>query len=113
VVRGDDLISSTPRQVWLARALGGNVPRYAHIPLVVAEGGARLEKRTEGSLVRELRDAGIAASRIVGELACGLGLMQTNAPTTAPSVAVANTKDAIAWARNPWPIPESLWLVAR
>jgi glutamyl-tRNA synthetase len=108
VVRGDDLVSSTPRQVWLARALGGDAPRYAHVPLVTAGDGARLEKRTRGGLVRELREMGVAAQRIVGELAHGLGLTTTNAPTTARQVALANARDEIVWAREPWPIPEQL-----
>ncbi len=46
VVRGDDLIDSTPRQILLARLLGLPVPRYAHVPLVLGAGGARLAKRT-------------------------------------------------------------------
>ncbi|HXN30286.1 MAG TPA: tRNA glutamyl-Q(34) synthetase GluQRS, partial [Polyangiaceae bacterium] len=77
VVRGADLIASTPRQIWLADALGARPPRYAHVPLVVTEGGARLEKRTPGAIVRELREAGVPAARILGELAHGLGLTPT------------------------------------
>lgn len=45
VVRGDDLIESTPRQILLARLLGLPVPRYAHVPLVFGTDGARLAKR--------------------------------------------------------------------
>ena len=110
VARGDDLVSSTPRQVWLARALGGDEPRYAHMPLVVAGDGARLEKRSQGGVVRELRDAGISAGRIVGELAHGLGLAPTNTPTSPLQVALASTEKEVAWARKPWPIPA--WLTS-
>jgi glutamyl-tRNA synthetase len=46
VVRGDDLIDSTPRQILLARLLGLPVPRYAHVPLVLGADGARLAKRS-------------------------------------------------------------------
>src|SRR6202041_3147188 len=60
VIRGADLASSTPRQVLLARLLGGAPPRYAHLPLVVATDGARLAKRTGGASVHALREAGIA-----------------------------------------------------
>lgn len=105
VVRGDDLVSSTPRQIWLARALGGPPPRYAHVPLVVARDGARLEKRTPGSMVRELRAFGIAAARVVGELAYGLGLTQTSAPASPKEVALGCAGREIRWARKPWPIP--------
>jgi glutamyl-tRNA synthetase len=45
VVRGDDLLDSTPRQIWLARALDLDVPAHAHVPLVLGPDGARLAKR--------------------------------------------------------------------
>jgi glutamyl-tRNA synthetase len=45
VVRGADLADSTPRQVWLARALGLREPEYVHVPLVLGPDGARLAKR--------------------------------------------------------------------
>jgi len=108
VVRGADLLSSTPRQIWLARALGERPPRYAHVPLVVGEGGARLEKRTPGAIVRRLREAGIPASRVVGELAHGLGLAPSSAPTTALELAHASASRELAWRRESWPIPASL-----
>jgi glutamyl-tRNA synthetase len=108
VVRGDDLVGSTPRQIWLARALGVDPPQYGHVPLVVASDGARLEKRTRRTTVRELREGGVAAARIVGELAHGLGLMPTNAPTSPAQVARACAGVDIAWRRRPWPVAASL-----
>jgi glutamyl-tRNA synthetase len=45
VVRGDDLIDSTPRQILLARLLGLAQPAYAHVPLVLGPDGQRLAKR--------------------------------------------------------------------
>jgi glutamyl-tRNA synthetase len=45
VVRGDDLLDSTPRQLLLARLLGIEAPQYAHVPLVLAPDGSRLAKR--------------------------------------------------------------------
>ncbi len=75
VVRGADLLASTPRQIWLARALGACAPRYGHVPMVVAADGSRLQKRTAGSVVRDLRDTGLSADAVVGELAHGLGLV--------------------------------------
>ena len=45
MVRGDDLLSSSPRQAYLARLLGHPEPVYAHVPLVLNEDGERLAKR--------------------------------------------------------------------
>jgi glutamyl-tRNA synthetase len=60
VVRGDDLADSTPRQVWLGRALGLPIPDYVHVPLVLGPDGARLAKR-HGAVT--LRDVDAAAAR--------------------------------------------------
>jgi glutamyl-tRNA synthetase len=54
VVRGDDLLDSTPRQLFLADALGLEPPAYAHVPLVVAPDGARLAKRHGAVTLGEL-----------------------------------------------------------
>jgi glutamyl-tRNA synthetase len=54
VVRGSDLADSTPRQLWLARALGLPEPAYAHVPLVLGPDGARLAKRHGDVTLREL-----------------------------------------------------------
>ena len=45
VVRGDDLLTSTPRQIHLQRLLGLPTPAYAHVPLVIGDDGERLSKR--------------------------------------------------------------------
>jgi glutamyl-tRNA synthetase len=54
VVRGADLIDSTPRQLWLARALGLPEPSYAHVPLVLGPDGSRLAKRHGAVTLREV-----------------------------------------------------------
>ncbi len=54
VVRGDDLLDSTPRQLWLAGALGVAEPSYAHVPLVLGPDGRRLAKRHGDVTLREL-----------------------------------------------------------
>src|SRR5205823_5583932 len=57
VIRGDDLIPSTPRQLLLYRALGLEAPRFAHVPLVVGPDGRRLAKRHGDTRLSALRQA--------------------------------------------------------
>jgi glutamyl-tRNA synthetase len=58
VVRGDDHISNTPRQVMILRALGEEPPIYAHLPLLHGPDGKKLSKRHGAASVQDLRDAG-------------------------------------------------------
>ena len=74
VVRGDDLLRSTPRQLALYRALGLRAPAFAHVPLVLTPSGERLAKRTRPEAVADLRARGIAPETIVGALAASAGL---------------------------------------
>ena len=68
-VRGNDILASTPRQLYLARLLGLSQPRYGHIPLLLDRGGERLAKRHASLTLRALRDAGAAPQALVGLLA--------------------------------------------
>jgi glutamyl-tRNA synthetase len=106
VVRGADLVASTPRQIWLARTLRGEPPRYAHVPLVVAAGGMRLEKRTPGATIRELREAGVTPDEVVGELAYGLGLTVSRAPMSPSAVAALCRRRKPTFRSESWVIPE-------
>ncbi len=74
VLRGDDLLSSTPRQLQLLEALGFAAPRYAHVPLLLQPDGKRLAKREGGWTVAGLRERGVSGERIVGLLAKWSGL---------------------------------------
>jgi glutamyl-tRNA synthetase len=69
VVRGDDLLPSTARQLLLYRALGLGPPRFAHVPLVVGEDGARLAKRHGALSLGELRERGAEPGAVVALLA--------------------------------------------
>lgn len=64
VVRGDDLLSSTPRQAYLATLLGLSVPEYAHVPLVVNHDGVRLAKRDGAVTLGDLAAVGVPAGRV-------------------------------------------------
>ncbi len=75
VVRGADLLASTPRQIALAHALGAAPPAYLHVPLVLGPDGERLAKRHGAIAVRELRAQGATAEAIVGRLASSIGLV--------------------------------------
>jgi glutamyl-tRNA synthetase len=75
VVRGADLLASTARQIQLIEALGGKIPGYAHVPLLVNARGEKLSKRDSGLALAALREAGIPPERVVGYLAFSLGLL--------------------------------------
>ncbi len=58
VVRGDDHVNNTPRQINIYRALGAQVPAFAHLPMILDEHGAKLSKRTGAADVMQYRDLG-------------------------------------------------------
>jgi glutamyl-tRNA synthetase len=74
VVRGDDLLSSTPRQVQLQRLLGLPQPEYLHVPLVLGEDEQRLAKRHGAVTLVDLAAAGWSAGEVLTTLAVSLGL---------------------------------------
>ncbi len=75
VLRGDDLLPATHRQLVLYRALGLRPPQFIHVPLVVGPDGKRLAKRHGDTRLRAYREQGIAPERIVGLLAWSCGLV--------------------------------------
>ncbi|MFL5301551.1 MAG: tRNA glutamyl-Q(34) synthetase GluQRS [Anaeromyxobacteraceae bacterium] len=79
VVRGDDLLASTARQLLLHRALGAAPPRFAHVPLVVGADGERLAKRHGALSLGELRERGADPRAVVGLLAALSGLAERGA----------------------------------
>jgi glutamyl-tRNA synthetase len=79
VVRGDDLLPSTARQLLVYRALGLAPPRFAHVPLVVGEDGARLAKRHGALSLGELRERGADPRAVVGLLGALCGLCEPGA----------------------------------
>jgi glutamyl-tRNA synthetase len=83
VLRGDDLIPSTPRQLLLYRALGWPPPAFGHLPLVVGEDGRRLAKRHGDTRLAALRDAGVKPEGLVGLLAWSCGWIDRPDPVAA------------------------------
>src|SRR5262249_39174558 len=73
VIRGDDLVASTPRQLLLYAALGLAPPRFVHVPLVVGPDGRRLAKRHGDTRLSALRAAGVAPQALLGLLAWSCG----------------------------------------
>ncbi|MBT2549099.1 tRNA glutamyl-Q(34) synthetase GluQRS [Arthrobacter sp. ISL-65] len=74
VVRGDDLLPSTPRQAYLASLLNMPVPEYAHVPLVVNAEGVRLAKRDGAVTLGDLAAVGIPAEAVQRRMLESLGL---------------------------------------
>ena len=81
VVRGSDLLDSTPRQLWLQRVLGLPHPEHGHVPLLLAPDGRRLAKRDRDLELGQLQQA-YTAPELVGRLAHAAGLIPDCAPVT-------------------------------
>ena len=80
VVRGDDLLASTPRQVHLQRLLGLRTPRYLHLPVILGANGQRLAKRNGDTLtVRYFRGLGTSSREVLALVAHGLKLIESPA----------------------------------
>ena len=76
IVRGDDLLDSTPRQILLYQALGlaEQIPRYCHLPLVIGPDGRRLAKRHGDTRIATYRNARVPAGRLLALLASWCGI---------------------------------------
>ena len=94
IVRGADLLASTPRQIWLQRCLGFAEPRYAHLPVATNAAGEKLSKQTLAPAL----DATKAAYSLVRAL-------QFLGQPVPEALARASVKDVWAWARENWRFP--------
>jgi glutamyl-tRNA synthetase len=83
VVRGDDLLPSTPRQVLLQRLLGLATPTYLHVPLVLGADGDRLAKRHGAVTLADLAAIGASPAQVLTALAASLGLCEPGEPVRA------------------------------
>lgn len=80
VLRGRDLLSSTPRQLLLYHLLGHKAPAFAHLPLLLDANGERLAKRHASLSLRSLRARGITNRQLIGELAWRAGILPEAEP---------------------------------
>jgi glutamyl-tRNA synthetase len=80
VIRGDDLVPSTPRQLLLYQALQLPPPQFTHVPLVVGPDGRRLAKRHGDTRLASLREAGISPEALLGLLAWSCGWIEQITP---------------------------------
>lgn len=87
VVRGCDLLGSTPRQIYLQNLLGLPHPRYAHVPLLVAEDGRRLSKRDGDLDMGALKERFGTPERLLGWLAGRTGIAPNSDPRSADELA--------------------------
>ena len=69
VIRGDDHVNNTPRQIHILRALGGELPAYAHVPMILGRDGQRLSKRHGAVSVTSYRDEGYLPEAMLNHLA--------------------------------------------
>ncbi|MCA9105229.1 MAG: tRNA glutamyl-Q(34) synthetase GluQRS [Planctomycetales bacterium] len=86
VVRGDDLLASTYRQLQLYQALDWEPPEFFHVPLMIGPDGHRLAKRHGDTRISTLRGEGVTAERLIGWLACSAGIHPSANPCTASSL---------------------------
>lgn len=95
VVRGCDLLGSTPRQIYLQHLLGLPTPRYAHIPLIMSPNGRRLSKRDRDLDLGELRARFGAPEALLGWLAGQTGIAPDTKPRSAEQLAEHFSWDVI------------------
>jgi glutamyl-tRNA synthetase len=100
VVRGDDLLTSAPRQAYLAGLLGLPPVEYAHVPLAVNEHRQRLAKRDGAVTLPDLAAAGLSAAGVLGVLAVSLGLADRG-ETVTPELLLRRF-DPRELPREPW-----------
>jgi glutamyl-tRNA synthetase len=107
VVRGDDLLPSTPTQIHLANLLGLPLVRHAHVPLVLAPDGSRLAKRHGAVTLSDLAARGVTPAEVLTRLAVSLGLAEPGEALSA--AALVERFDLERIPRDPWRLrPEEL-----
>ncbi|MBY4574487.1 tRNA glutamyl-Q(34) synthetase GluQRS [Gordonia paraffinivorans] len=107
VVRGDDLLSSAPRQAYLATLLGETPPTYAHVPMVLNPEHVRLSKRDGAVTLADLAARGVSSERVLAHIARSLGLAAPGEVADLPTL--AERFDPAALPRTPWILHPGEW----
>lgn len=108
VVRGDDLLASTPCHLLIARLLGAPPPTYAHVPLVLGAGGSRLAKRDGAVTLDDRLHRGDSIADLVTLLAASAGISTVREAGAVPTMAELATRfEPAALRRIPWQLSDA------
>jgi glutamyl-tRNA synthetase len=94
VVRGRDLLTSTPAQIWLYQCLGLPVPKFYHVPMLLAPDGRRLSKRDRDLDLGQLQKSW-TPEQLIGLLAWKCGLLDRWEPVSAQELATDFSWDRV------------------
>ena len=100
IVRGDDLLPSTPRQLHVADLLGLPRPTHAHVPLVLGPDGERMAKRHGAVTLADRAQLGEDAKEVLSMLAASLDLAEPGEPVTVADLVDRFDPDRLP--RDPW-----------
>jgi glutamyl-tRNA synthetase len=107
VIRGNDLVTSTPRQILLYQRLGWPVPEFGHVPLAIGADGRRLAKRDGSLKLATLREAGVDPRWLIGCLVETCGWSKSIVPSAPREWVTAFDPDVIP--KEAWVVPPR-WL---
>lgn len=110
VVRGDDLLETTPRQLFIAELLGLQAPGHAHVSLVLGPTGERLAKRDGAVTLADQRALGRSSAEVLSMFAVSLGIAEPGEPVRAEQL--IDRFDPSAVGREPWRLDGSMIGVA-